>query len=113
MSKTAVYYSGGRPRIEFWRLFLYFFVLSSLLAAKRDKYMRRGLLARPGPSGNDICQSRLTAILLGDSLFLFRCVLVPQRATSSRSFPSSITIYDISLLSKLKQIGRAHNKKYG
>ena len=34
-----------------------FLVLSSLLAAKHDKYMRRGLRARPEPSGNDIGQS--------------------------------------------------------
>ena len=34
-----------------------FCILSSLLAAKRDKYIRRGQLARPGTSGNDISQS--------------------------------------------------------
>lgn len=50
-------YSGQRPktcaRVEFGRQFF----LSGLLAAKHDKRMRRGLLARPGPSGYDINQS--------------------------------------------------------
>ena len=85
--------------------FLFVSGLSSLLAARRDKRMRRGLLVCPEPSEDGIGQSTfLVSRHIGLTVCFFLDVFQFYSEPHLRvHFPHHLQFTDISLISKLRR----------